>query len=94
MIMLDHFTTFQLDAYKEGLAVTTPIRLCMNSSLKSGGLSLNYILVKGPSSLNNMFHVMLGFQRYKVGVVIDISKFYQTVMSCQRDQHLRRVVWR
>ena len=66
----------------------------MNSSLKFRGLSLNDVLVKGPSSLNNIFSVMLGFRRYPVGMVLDISKFYQSVKSCERDQHLRRVVWR
>lgn len=83
-----------VDAYKSGPHVTTPVRLCINSSLKNGKVSLNEILVKGPSSLNDIFAVMLGFRRYKVGVVIDISKFYQTVLSCTRDQHVRRVVWR
>lgn len=83
-----------VEAYKPGPHVTTPIRLCMNSSLKFRGISLNDILVKGPSSLNDIFSVMLGFRRYRVGLLMDISKFYQSVHSCERDQHLRRVLWR
>lgn len=83
-----------VEAYKPGPHVTTPIRLCMNSSLKFCGLSLNDVLVKGPSSLNDIYAVMLGFRRYPVGLVMDVSKFYQSVLSCERDQHLRRILWR
>ena len=83
-----------VEAFKEDPQATTPLRLCVNSSLKFCGVSLNDILVKGPGSINDIFSVMLGFRRYAVGLVVDISKFYQTVLSCERDQHVRRVVWR
>ena len=83
-----------VDAYKSGDHVTTPIRLCMNSSLKYQGHSLNELLMKGPAALNELFGVLLNFRHYKIGFVKDLQKFYQTVHSCERDQHLRRVVWR
>ena len=82
------------EAYKEGEQVTTPLRLCMNSSMKYRGLSLNDILMKGPSALNNIYSVLLNFRVYPVGFVKDISKFYQSVLASPRDQHLRRVLWR
>ena len=82
------------EAFKEGDQVTTPLRLCMNSSMKFRGISLNEILMKGPSSLNNIFSVLVNFRAYPVAFVKDISKFYQSVGACTRDQHLRRVIWR
>ena len=82
------------EAYKEGENVTTPLRICMNSSMRYRGVSLNDLMLKGPSSLNNIFSVLLNFWTYPVGVVKDIRKFYQSVDACERDKHLRRVLWR
>lgn len=82
------------EAFKDGDQVTTPVRLCMNSSMKYGGVSLNDLLMKGPSSLNDIFNVMLNFRKYEVGFVKDISKFYQSIIASEQDQHLRRVLWR
>ena len=82
------------EAYKEGDQVTTPLRLCMNSSMRYQGVSLNDLLMKGPSALNNIYSVLLNFRTYPVAFVKDLSKFYQSVQACERDQHLRRVIWR
>ena len=81
-----------VEAYKPGIHSTTPIRLCMNSSLKFLGLSLNDIMMKGPSALNDILSVTLGFRSHQVAIVKDISKFYQSVQAVERDQHLRRVL--
>lgn len=83
-----------VEAYKPGPHSTTPLRLCMNSSLKYNGYSLNELLMKGPSALNDILGVTIGFRRYEVAMVKDISKFYQSVRTVERDQHLRRVLWR
>ena len=83
-----------VDAYKQGPHSTTPIRLCMNSSLKFAGNSLNDLLYKGPSALNDLYGVLLDFRRHQVGLVKDLSKFYQSVDASERDQHVRRVLWR
>ena len=82
------------EAYKDGEQTTTPLRLCMNSSMKFQGVSLNDLLMKGPSALNNIYSVLLNFRSYPVGFVKDLSKFYQSVLASERDQHLRRVIWR
>ena len=83
-----------VEAFKSDPHATTPLRLCMNSSMKFAGYSLNDILMKGPSALNDLFSVSLGFRKFKVGFVKDLSKFYQSVAASERDQHLRRVIWR
>ena len=83
-----------VEAYKPGPHSTTPLRLCMNSSLKYQGLSLNDILMKGPASLTDIMDITIGFRSHVVAFVKDLSKFYQSVDVEERDQHLRRVVWR
>lgn len=83
-----------VEAFKSDPHATTPLRLCMNSSMKYAGYSLNDILMKGPSALNDLFGVSLGFRRFQVGFVKDLSKFYQSVAASEQDQHLRRVIWR
>jgi len=83
-----------VETFKPGPLSTTPIRLCMNSSMKYAGVSLNDLLMKGPPALNDLFGVTVGFRKHKVGFTKDLSKFYQSVRSCERDQHLRRVLWR
>ena len=82
------------EAFKDGEGVTTPLRLCMNSSMKYQGISLNDILMKGPSSLNNIYSILLNFRTYPVAFVKDVAKFYNSVIASERDQHLRRVIWR
>ncbi len=81
-------------AKKSDPTATTPLRICANSSMTYRGRSLNDILAKGPSALADLFGVALKFRRWPVAVVRDIRKFYQSVASSERDQHLRRVLWR
>ena len=82
------------EAFKDGEGTTTPLRLCMNSSMKYMGVSLNDLLMKGPSALNNIYSVLLNFRSYPHAFVKDLSKFYNSVLASERDQHLRRVLWR
>ena len=62
--------------------------------MKYQGVSLNDLLMKGPSSLNDIYGVLLNFRSYPIGFVKDVSKFYQSIQATERDQHLRRVIWR
>ena len=82
------------EAFKDEKGSTTPIRLCMNSSMKFRGRSLNDILLKGPNALNSIYEVLLNFRSYPVGILKDLSKFYNSVRASERDQHVRRVIWR
>ena len=82
------------EAYKDGEQTTTPLRLCMNSSMRYQGVSLNDLLMKGPSALNNIFSVLLNFRTFPTAFVKDLSKFYQSIKVGERDKHLRRVLWR
>jgi hypothetical protein len=82
-----------VEAFKQGPQSTTPIQICMNSSMKQPPpvrKSLNDILMKGPSAL---FTVTVGFREHKYAFTKDLSKFYNCVRADELAQHMRRVVW-
>ena len=84
-------------AYKSGPHQSTPLRLCMNSSMKQPqpiGKSLNDLLMKGPPALADLFSVTLGMREHKYAIAKDLSKFYNCVLADPVAQHTRRVVWR
>jgi hypothetical protein len=86
-----------VEAFKKGPHSTTPLRICMNSSLKQPPpvkKSLNDCLMKGPSALVDLFTVTLSIREHKYALTKDLSKFYQKVNADPLAQHLRRVMWR
>jgi hypothetical protein len=86
-----------VEAFKEGPHSTTPLRICMNSSLKQPypvSLSLNDCLIKGPSALVDLFTVTLCIREHRYALKKDLSKFYQRVDADPIAQNLRRVMWR
>jgi hypothetical protein len=86
-----------VEAFKTGPHATTPLRICMNSSMKQpepSGVSFNDCLLKGPPALADLYTVTLGMQEHKVAFTKDISKFYQCVEADELAQHVRRILWR
>ena len=84
-----------VEAFKQGPGASTPLRICMNSSMKQpGGHSLNDLLMKGPPSILDLFSVTLGMREYPYVLAKDLSKFYNRVEADELTQHVRRVIWR
>ncbi len=86
-----------VEAFKTGPFATTPLRICMNSSMKQpqpSGVSLNDCLLKGPPAVADLYTVTLGIREHKVAFTKDISKFYQCVEADEAAQHVRRILWR
>ena len=75
-------------------SVTTPLRIVTNSSLKNGKWSLNECLVRGPNSLNPMLNIALRFRCHEVGMVFDLTKAYNSLITGPVERHLRRFIWR
>ena len=73
---------------------STPLRVVHNSSLKNGSHSLNSILPKGPSQLNDMLEVALRFRSYKACFGADLKKAYNTIQTGLVERNLRRFVWK
>jgi hypothetical protein len=86
-----------VEAFKTGPFATTPLRICIDSSMKQpqpSGVSLNDCLLKGPPALADLYTVTLGIREHKVAFTKDISKFYQCVEADEAAQHVRRILWR
>jgi hypothetical protein len=86
-----------VEAFKEGPHSTTPLRICMNSSLRQPrpvSLALNDCLMKGPPALVDLFTVTVGVCEHRYALTKDLSKFYPRVGADPLAQHLRRVMWR
>jgi hypothetical protein len=86
-----------VEAFKTGLHATTPLRICMNSSMKQpkpSRVSLNDCLLKGLPALADLYTVTLGIREHKVAFTKGISKFYQCVEADKAAQHVRRILWR
>jgi hypothetical protein len=86
-----------VEAFKTGPHATTPLRICMNSSMKQpkpSGVSLNDCLLKGSPALADLYTVTLGIREHRVAFTKDISKFYQCVEADEAAQHVRRILWR
>jgi hypothetical protein len=84
-----------VEAFKTGLHATTPLRICMNSSMKQpkpSGVSLNDCLLKGPPALADLYTVTLGIREHKMAFTKDISKFYQCVEADKAAQHVKRIL--
>jgi hypothetical protein len=84
-----------VETFKEGPHSTTPLRICMNSSLrhpKPVSMALNDCLMKGPSAL--VITVTLRVREHRYALTKDLSKIYQRVDAEPFSQHLRQVMWR
>jgi hypothetical protein len=58
-----------VEAFKAGLDGTTPLKICMNSSMKQPsplGVSLNNCLLKKPLALADLYTVMLGMKEHRL----------------------------
>ena len=81
------------EVFKED-SPSTPVRIVSNASLQFEGVSYNDILMKGPNNLNDLFAILLRFRVHLVALVGDISKMYHSVLTTEKERHLRRVLWR
>ena len=80
-------------ALKEG-ETTTPLRVCSNSSLKYNGVSTNDLYLPGPDTVTSLISVLIEFRSNCVAATLDVRKFYNQIDSSEKDQNLRRFLWR
>ena len=80
-----------VEAFKQS-SKSTPLRICMNSSMKFMGKSLNTIMSKGPAALNCLIDVLLSWRLFPVAFTKDIAKFYNSVDSVEHD-YVHRIIW-
>ena len=77
-------------------SVSTPVRICFNSSQITKGTSLNDKLAKGPDAyMNCLISVLLRWREFPGVILGDISKmFYSIGLEPGVDQQTHRFLWR
>jgi hypothetical protein len=86
-----------VEAYKTVPYATTPLGICINSSMKQllpSGASLNNSLLKGLPVVADLYSMTLGVLEHKVTFTKYISKFYVCIEADETSQHMRRILWR
>ena len=84
-----------MHAVKKESSTTTKIRAMFDASAKSSsGVSLNDLLLVGPTVHSPLIDVLLRFRLHRVALTTDVSKMYRAIELIQEDRNLHRFVWR
>ena len=81
---LCHFPVLKPDS------VTTKVRIVANSKMKNcnTGLSLNDVVEAGPNALNGLLQVLVLWRSVEVGLLFDLTKAYQQLVTGPDERHL------
>ena len=84
-----------MHAVRKEASTTTKLRVVFDASMKtSSGVSLNDLLVVGPTVHPPLVDVLLRFRTHRIAMVADISKMYRAIELPPIDRDLHRFVWR
>ena len=84
-----------MHAVRKETSSTTKIRAVFDASAKSSsGVSLNDILLVGPTVHSSLIDVLLRFRFHRVALTTDVSRMYRAVELTLSDRDLHRFVWR
>lgn len=76
-------------------STTTKVRAVFDASAKtSTGISLNDILLVGPTVHTPLVDVLVRFRTYRVALIADVSRMYRAIRLTDADKDLHRFVWR
>ncbi|XP_011859379.1 PREDICTED: uncharacterized protein LOC105556878 [Vollenhovia emeryi] len=74
---------------------TTKVRVVFDASAESSnGVSLNDMLMIGPTVQDKLFSHVIRFRTYKYVITADIEKMYRQVRLHADDQRYQRILWR
>lgn len=76
-------------------SITTKTRVVFDASAKSSsGVSLNDILMYGPTVQADIFTILARFRKHQYVLMADVEKMFRQVAVDQKDWNLQRIVWR
>ena len=76
-------------------STTSKLRAVFNTSAKTGtGVSLNDMLLVGPTVHSSLIDVLIRFRLHRVALTTDVSRMYRAVFLDLPDRDLHRFVWR
>lgn len=74
---------------------TTKVRVVFDASAKTtNGISLNDILMTGPTIQEGLFAHLIRFRTYNYVITADIEKMYRQVLVHEDDRQFQRILWR
>jgi len=74
---------------------TTKIRVVFDASAKTNtGVSLNDLLLIGPTIQDKLFTHLIRFRTYRYVMTADIEKMYLQVLVHEQDRRYQRILWR
>ena len=84
-----------MHAVRKESSSTTKIQAVFNASAESSsGVSLNDLLLVGPTVHSPLIDVLLRFRSHRVALTTDVSKMYHAIRLAPKDCDLHRFVWR
>ena len=76
-------------------STTTKIRAVFDASaITSTGISLNSILMVGPTVHPPLTDVLIRFRNHRIAMIADVSRMYRAILLTEPDKDLHRFVWR
>lgn len=74
---------------------TTKCRVVFDASAKTAsGLSLNDILMVGPTIQEDIFSILIRLRQHRFVLLGDIEKMYRQIMLDEKHRHLQMILWR
>jgi len=74
-------------------AITTKLRVVYDASCEVNGISLNEILLKGPSLTADLFLILLRFRTKTIALVADIEKAFLNIFVHETERDFLRFLW-
>ena len=85
---IQHF--IRINYARKDSSVSTKLRIISNSASKNkSGVSLNDMVLCGPSNLNSPLKLVLQWRMFPVGFTADISRFYRSIFITKICQQVR-----
>lgn len=76
-------------------SLTTKTRIVFDASAKtSTGLSLNDVLMRGPTTQDDIFSILTRFRKHQYVITADIEKMFRQISVAEKDWNLQRILWR
>lgn len=74
---------------------TTKLRVVFDASAKtSTGVSLNDIMLTGPTLQDNLVDILLRWRKHKIAFSSDLEKMFRQTKIVEKQQNFQRIVWR
>lgn len=74
---------------------TTKLRTVFNgSAASSSGLSLNDVMMTGPSLQSEIFNILIRFRCHRYVLTADIKKMFRQIKVDEKDRQLQLILWR